>query len=68
MSNDLDMRKFLKYGDSYITSPLIQEISDGLESSENFIVKKNFLSILCDLLKFSDIEAILEVSYESAIE
>ena len=68
MSNDLDMRKFLKYGDSYITSPPIQEISDGLKSSENFIVKKNFLSILCDLLKFSDIEAILEVSYESTIE
>lgn len=33
LSNELDMRKLLKYGDSYITSPLIQEISDGITSS-----------------------------------
>lgn len=68
MSNDLDMKKFLKYGDAYITSTLIQEIIDGLLSSENFIVKKNYLSLFSDLIKWADVEAILQLNYDDFIE
>ena len=37
-------------------------------SSENFIVKKNFLSIFSDLIKWADIEAIIMLSYDDIIE
>lgn len=62
------MRKLLKYGDTYITSPLIQELNDGLQTSENFIVKKNFLSLLSDFVKWADVESFVQVSYEDTID
>ena len=33
LSNDLDFKKLLKSGDTYLTSPLIQEIVDGMRIS-----------------------------------
>lgn len=68
LSTDLDLRKFLKYGDTYITSPLIQELNDGLLTNENFVVKKHFLSLLSDFVKWADIEAFVQVSYEDTID
>lgn len=68
LSTDLDMRKLLKYGDTFITSPLIQELNDGLQTSENFVVKKNFLSLLSDFVKWADVEAFVQVSYEDTID
>ena len=57
LSTDLEMRKILKYGDAYITSPLMPQLSEGIKISEDFIVKKNFLSLLSDFVKWADIES-----------
>lgn len=68
LNNDLDMRKLLKYGDTYITSPLLQELTEGLKSAENFLIKRNFLSLLTDFVKWADIESFVQICYDDALD
>ena len=37
-------------------------------SAENFYVKKNFLSLFSDLIKWADVEAIVQINYDNTIE
>lgn len=55
ITSDLDMRKLLKYGDPYVTSPLIQELAEGIKTMENLTIRKNYFSLLSDFVKWADI-------------
>ena len=62
------MRKILKYGDTYITSPLLQELTEGLKTAENFLIKRNFLSLLSDFVKWADIESFIQICYDDVLD
>lgn len=68
ISTDLDMRRLLKTGDAFITSPLIQEIEDGIKTGDNFMIRKNFLSLLSDFVKWADIESFYSVLYSDLLD
>lgn len=68
LSTDVDLRKLLKHGDAYITSPLFNELIEGIKTSENIFVKKNFLSLLSDFVKWADVEAFVHVLYSDLLD
>lgn len=60
---DLDVKKLLLFGDSFLTSTIVEIIEEELSNmASNFINKKKYLNLLNDLIRSGEIESIYLVN------
>lgn len=58
----LELRQLLAYGESYLTSPIINVCEDELNDlAEGFEEKRRYLALLNELVRSGDIEAIIMI-------
>ncbi len=60
---DMDVKKLLLFGDSFLTSTMVEIIEEELSRmNQNFINKKKYLNLLNDLVRSGEIESIYLVN------
>lgn len=60
---DMDVKKLLLFGDSFLTSTMVEIIEEELSRMNlNFINKKKYLNLLNDLVRSGEIESIYLVN------
>jgi hypothetical protein len=59
----MDVKKLLLFGDSFLTSTMVEIIEEELSRmNQNFINKKKYLNLLNDLVRSGEIESIYLVN------